>query len=154
MNIAFWAGILFTVFGIYMLRHATTQHRKAAESLNWPATKGRMLKVSLWGKRNINGVMQDVNNLIVKYSYEAGGSEQQGSNAAFYTLMYPDTTEFAEKYPEGAEDEVYYDPHQPDESVLCPGPRAGKPHSDLLLGCVGVLTGLAISISAYMGWIG
>ena len=154
MNIAFCSGLIFTLFGLYMLRHAITQHRKAVASLKWPAIKGEMLEVHLWGKRNIGGEIKEVNNLVVEYSYEAGGSLHKGSNATYYTLMYPDTVEFAEAHPAGAKVDIHYDPHKPGDSVVIPGPRESKPYSDLLLGGVGILIGLMVMISAYMGWIG
>ena len=69
---------------------------------------------------------------------------------SYFTLVYPETMEFAEAHPEGSELQVYYDPLNPAESVLVPGPRADKRYSDLILASLGVGVGVVLAL---LGWL-
>jgi hypothetical protein len=68
--------------------------------------------------------------------------------------MYPETLEFADQYPVNSDIKIYYNPKNPSESVLIPGPRKDKPYSDLILGLLGVIIGVAIAVLSWRGIIG
>lgn len=154
MNIPLWAGLAFAVFSAIMLWHAVAAYRLAKTSRSWPGTIGRITEVRLWGLRNVGGEMKDVEKLAVGYEFEVGGSRYTGTSATFYTLMYPETVAVADRLRASDEVKVHYQPTDPKISVLLPGPRKDKPYSDLTLGVVGMVIGVAVAILGWLGVIG
>ena len=154
MIIALLAGFLFAIFGIYLLGRALSDYKKAVASLEWPGVEGRLTDLRLWGKRNVDGEMQDAEKLIVAYEYEFKGSQYKGSSVAFYTLVYPETVEFARSHSANGDVTIYCNPKAPVESVLVPGPRKDKPYSDCLLGAFGMIVGVVIAALGFLGVIG
>ncbi len=150
MNIAFLSGSGLAIFAVYMLNHAIANYRRADASLTWPSVNGRLTDVRLWGKRNIGGEMKPADKLAVEYIYELNGKKYTGRSPTFYTLVYPRTVEFAERYSSREEVEVHYNPNEPSESVLTPGLNPDKPHSDLILGALAIVAGVSIAI---LGWL-
>ncbi|MBE9048494.1 DUF3592 domain-containing protein [Pleurocapsales cyanobacterium LEGE 10410] len=154
MNIPLIVGSVLALFGVYMLRHAIASYKYAVASLSWPTTDGHLEDVRLWGKRNIGGEMKDAEKLSVEYSYEINGLNYSGNSAAFYTLVYPKTVEFAERHSSNRNIKVYFNPRDPSESVLEPGLNPEKPYSDFIMGTLGVATGVVIATLAWIGVIG
>ena len=155
MNTPFYVGIGFGLFCGWLLIDSFFNYKKAQASIGWPSVNGDLLKVRLWGKRNVGGTMQEVENLRVSYSYDVRGISHTGSTVAFYTLVYPETVDFAQDHPVNSEVAVYYQPDNPSESVLIPGPKPGsKRYSDLLLAGIGVLISAGIAIAGALGIIG
>ena len=140
MNIPFIIGIGIIIFGIYFLQYALQRYRKALESQQWPSVQGVLHKVHLWGKR------------LVEYSVQK--KRYTGTSITFYTLMYPETFNFAHDHPENSEVEVFYNPSNPSESVLIPGLRKVKPYSDLVIAVFALIIGVALAILAWFGVIG
>lgn len=151
MNIPVLAGAGFTVFSAYLLQHAVKSYKSSVASQAWPVTDGKLTEVHLWGKRKIDGETKAADNLAVEYCYEVGGIKYTGSSATFYTLIYPETIKFANRYSKNSNINVYYNLNDPAESVLIPGLNPGKPYSDLIMGVFGVATGIVIS---WLGWVG
>ena len=154
MNIALLAGSALTLFGIYLLKHSVTSYQKAVASQRWPSVTGQLTEVLLWGSRNLGGQIKEVEKLNVEYNYQINGQNYTGTLPAFYTVMYPETLEFANQHPVNSDIKIYYNPKNPSESVLIPGPRKDKPYSDLILGFLGVIIGAAIAVLSWMGIIG
>ncbi|MBL1458310.1 MAG: DUF3592 domain-containing protein [Methylophaga sp.] len=154
MNIALLAGLALTLLGIYLLKHSLSSYQKALASQRWPSVNGQLTDVLLWGSRNIGGEIKDVEKLNVEYNYQINGQNYTGTLPTFYTLMYPETLEFANQHPVNSDIKIYYNPKNPSESVLIPGPRKDKPYSDLILGFLGVIIGAAIAVLSWMGIIG
>jgi hypothetical protein len=74
---------------------------------------------------------------------------------SFYTLMYPETTDFADNHPLNRAVTVHYDPMMPTNAVLIPGPRKdNKRFSDTILASAGIIVGVALSVSGWQGIIG
>lgn len=147
MNLPLIVGIVFTLFGVYLIIHAVRNHRRAKQSESWPKVSGKLLNVELWGKRNIGGEMKDAEKLSVKYEYTLKGKVHESSTVAFYTLMFPETTQFAENNSPDQSVDVYYNPADPSESVLIPGHRKGnKRYSDLILAMLAVLIGVVVAM--------
>ncbi len=153
MNIPLIIGIGFVIFGTFLLRHAVHKYRKALESQNWPTVQGILVKVHLWGKRLVNSEMQAANKLAVEYEYTVQENKYTGISVTFYTLMYPETFNFAEDHPENSSVDVFYNPSNPSESVLIPGLRKDKPYSDLILAVLTIIIGVALVVSAWFGKI-
>ena len=154
MNIALLAGMALTLFGIYLLKHSLSSYQKALASQRWPSVNGQLTDVLLWGSRNTGGEIKEVEKLNVEYNYQINGQNYTGTLPTFYTLMYPETLEFANQHPVNSDIKIYYNPKNPSESVLIPGPRKDKPYSDLILGFLGVIIGAAIAVLSWMGIIG
>ena len=152
MNITYFLIALgFLLFCIYMLRHALKNHRSAKASNDWPSVTGALTELQLWGKRRINGEMVDSENLIVQYQYEVNGKKFVGRRVAFYTLHYPETVDFAKRYPQGSRVSVFYNPQNPAESVIVPGLHPQKPNSEIWLAGVGVVVLVVTVIGVFIG---
>lgn len=154
MNIPFLAGSAFAIFGIYLFGRAVRDYGKARASQEWPATKGRLTDVRLWGTRNIDGEIKDTEKLIVEYEYQVNGLKYTGRAAAFYTLVYPATVEFADSHPANSDVQVYYNPEKPDECVLIPGHKKDKPYSELILAALASVAGVVVAVLGGAGVIG
>ncbi|NKB39303.1 MAG: hypothetical protein GKR93_19400 [Gammaproteobacteria bacterium] len=51
------------------------------------------------GKRNVGGEIKAVEKLNIEYIFEVDGKTHKGTTATFYTLMYPETVDFANEHP-------------------------------------------------------
>ena len=155
MNTPFIVGALSTVFCTWMLFHAFCSYKKALASKDWPSVKGKINEIELWGKRNVDGQMQEVEKLSIEYFYEVHGKAYKGTTAAFYTLMYPETVNFKKNYPVNSEVSVYYETNNPAESVLIPGPRPGnKRYSDIILASIGLVVSVSVAFFGAIGKFG
>ena len=152
MNTAyFWVALGFLLFCIYMLRYALINHRNATASNDWISTNGKLTELQLWGKRRVDGEMVDCENLSVQYRYEVNGKTFAGNRSAFYTLHYPETVDFAKRYPQGSVVPVFYNPKNPAESVIVPGLHPQKPNSEIWLAGICTVVLAATVIGVFMG---
>ena len=147
----FLVAVGFLLFCIYMLRHALINHRNAKASNDWVSVTGKLTELQLWGKRRINGEMVNSENVSVQYQYEVNGKTFTGRRAAFYTLHYPETVDFAKRYPHGAVVPVFYNPQNPAESVIVPGLHPQKSNSEIWLGGIATVILVAIVMCIFMG---
>lgn len=155
MNLSAIGGIIFGVFCLWLLRHAILNLRKADTSSGWPKVSGKMIKVELWGNRNIDGESKPVEKLNVEYEYEVDGKHFSGTNVAFYTLVYPETVEFANNHPEGSQVSVFYQPEDPSKSVLLQGAKGGnKRYSEVIMAIIGLIVSIGITLGGILGLIG
>ena len=98
--------------------------------------------------------MQDVERLSIRYTYDVEGRSYESSRVAFFTILYPETVHFAEKYPAGSAVAVRFDPHDPSNATIIPGFNPAKPHSDIVLAAFGVIIGIGVTIGVYTGLLG
>ena len=82
------------------------------------------------------------------------GREYESTRIAFFTIIYPETLQFAEQHPVDSPVSVRYDPEKPAESVVIPGLNPIKPYSDIVLAVCGVVVGTGVAIGLYTGLIG
>lgn len=139
-----FAALFFIALGGYLLVGSFKRLKSAMASESWPSATGRLLNIRLWGKRLIDGTMQDAEKLGVAYEYEIRGITYKGCDISFYTLMYPETLQYAKKFQEMENVPVYYNPENPEESVLITGPRKSKPYSDTILALIAVMLGIIL----------
>ena len=144
MNTPILVGTGFVLFSLYFLRFALANYKRALASVSWPSVQGRVTEVALWGKRRIGSEMKDAMQLAMKYDYRVGETEHEGSKIAFYTLVYPETLNFANEHPEGSEITVFYDATNPSQSVLLNGPPESKRYSEIVIACLGIAIGLIV----------
>ena len=99
--------------------------------------------------------MQEVEKLAIEYVFEVDGETYKGATATFYTLMYPETVDFANNHPLNSEVSVYYETNDPANSVLIPGPRPGnKRYSDIILASIGLIASVSVAFFGALGKIG
>ena len=150
MTIAFWVGLSFSAFAIYMLKHAISSYSASKSSLLWPHVDGVILesKVVQWKATSNNRT------LFVKYEYAVSGKKYNGSKVSFYTLAGDEVLQLEKQYNTSKNVPVYYNSQAPEESTLIVGPRKEKGHSDLILATIALLAGFAITFAGYFGKIG
>ncbi len=91
----------------------------------------------------------------MEYVYEVHGKPYTGTAPTFYTLVYPETVNFATRFPKNSEVSVHYDTGNPADSVLIPGPKQGnKRYSDIILAGVGLVVAVSIAVFGALGVIG
>ncbi|MDX1538049.1 DUF3592 domain-containing protein [Arsukibacterium sp.] len=154
MNLPLIVGVIFLLFGIYMLGHAISCYKKAKLSRHWPAVKGRLTTVKLWGPRLVDGKTIDAEKLDVAYSYTVDGISHHARSVSFYTMVYPETLAFARQHAVGSDISVYYNPRNHAEAVLISGLNKNKPYSDLILGALAVIVGATLALLAWFRIIG
>jgi hypothetical protein len=152
MNITYFLVSLgLLLFSLTMLRYALNNNSKAKASNNWATTNGKLTKLQLWGKRRVDGEMVDSENVSIKYQYEVNGKTFTGNRTAFYTLHYPETVGFAERYPQGSTVSVFYNPTNPAESVIVPGLHPQKPNGEIWLASIIVVVSLVVIAGIFTG---
>jgi len=149
MTIYVLLALSFTFWCLWLLKGACSKFAVAKESRYWRQTRGRMLSTELWGLRNVDGAMRDVERLSIRYAYEVDGHRYESSRVAFFTVIYPETVQFAEKYPAGSAVSVRFDPRDPSNATIIPGLNPAKPYSDIVLAGLGVLVGTGVTIGLY-----
>jgi hypothetical protein len=155
LNAPFFVGIGFALFGVCLLRYALRNDQQALSSHSWPTVRGTLLEVDLWGRRNVGGAMTEAKHLNVKYEYEVRNTTYTATDVGFYTLEYPETTDFAGNHSVNSVVTVHHDPMMPTNAVLIPGPRKdNKRFSDMILASLGIICGVTVSVSGWLGAIG
>ncbi|MBY6205266.1 DUF3592 domain-containing protein [Halomonas denitrificans] len=150
-SLPFWFGAVFVLVGTMALIRAVRNLGLAERSRTWPTVPGRIESVRLWGGRRIDGEMREVEHLAVDFRYSFRGRTHRGTAPALYTVVYPRTVEWARRFEAGAGVDVHVDPDRPDRAVLVPGPHPEKPYSDVVLAASGLMLGLALVASAWVG---
>jgi len=148
------AGIAFLLFGCYLLTQAKKSLGNARSSTAWPKTRGTITKMNLFGRRLVDGQEIPAKFLKAEYTYTVSEQQYESDKICFYTLVYPETTEFAEHHPIGATVDVYYNPNNPAESALITGPREGKENSDMFMAGLAITVGIVIAAAGLTGAIG
>ena len=148
-------GGFFALVGLMMLAFATVTMFTASDSRTWPQTQGTMLVAAVDSKTSTSGGGPGRTNSTstsytprVEYRYEIDGTSHKGTRFELLERGEGTRAEIAaklEKFSEGAQVAVYYDPDDPAKSVLKPGtPDAmGIP---FLLGFVALLVGGGIML--------
>lgn len=91
--------------------------RKMAAVQGWSSTMGSVLASYL--ERRRSGNRGSANYPVVQYSYKVGGQMYQGSKIApGMEVGGTGAGRVVEKYPEGAQVMVFYDPNNPSDAVL------------------------------------
>ena len=153
MDIGFYVSVLALIASLYFLRVGLSRLSTAKASVNWPSVSGEIIELAIWGKRLIEGDMRDADHLRVEYRYSVDGRQHVCGELANYTLVYPETYEFAQSYPRGSAVQVHYNPESPDQAVLIKGPRENKPYSDLFIASLAGLVSLSVAASFGFGWL-
>jgi len=122
-------SIVAVVFGgwlIYLAGNVVSSCVHGHLSRNWPTVNGKVVDSGVESsvETGTHGVLHTSCRPMIKYEYEVSGVSHAGNNWAFHTLWSTDTAwaeSIIQKYPTGSQVTVYYDPANPDRSVLEPG---------------------------------
>lgn len=144
------AGLLFSVGSAALLVRSVRALARARSSQSWPRADGRIRESEAVRFQSTSRHRT----LFVTYEYAVGGATFEGTRVAFYTLTGDEARTLARRHADSPEVPVFYDPENPAESTLIPGPRAEKPYSDVLIAGIGLVVGLALMGAAAAGHIG
>ncbi|MDX1616841.1 MAG: DUF3592 domain-containing protein [Candidatus Promineifilaceae bacterium] len=121
MNDGFAALFLLGIIGIIVYHIKRSQ--KANDSLRWPSTSGRIVSagtkaVPAGGSRNYGAMVRVPD---IRYKYSVDGVEYSGEQLSYGAGTGSTESVLARYQPESTV-KVYYDPADPSEAVLVPGP--------------------------------
>jgi hypothetical protein len=138
----YFIGIFFPAFAVVCSYLLYVSWRRGNASVHWPSVKGSVIE----SRFVLEG---DESELIIRYEYLADAKSREGNTVTFsgFSLDLDTLEAYVRKYPQGASVRVYYDPVQPDVSVLEPGVEA----KNFLIGSLVliVLFGAGIGLLAY-----
>ncbi len=154
-----WAFFLIIIFclvfvgiGVSMLIKLVASFRKASQSKQWSTTKGEIISSELdaqtsadeEGNRSTTYIAQ------VFFRYQVGGLEYESSrinfNYGMRTSNIRKQQSIVEQYPQGSAVTVFYDPDNPEESVL--ERRVNGAFTTILVSAVFIIIGLIVAVSS------
>ena len=120
--------VLFCGIGIVLLLISRRNKKKAAASLSWPETTGRVIKSTIdigydvMGSDDSQGESQPMYSAAVSYTYQVDDMLYTSDRISFggkssYSKPDKAETEIA-KYPEGSRVSVFFNPQRHEEAVL------------------------------------
>lgn len=151
MSAPFIAGLFFFFLGVYLFIHAVKSFRRYTSSISWPSVMGKVLS----GEVVRYDATSSRYDFVVSYYYVVNDTKFKGNRAVLWTVAHKDDAEYLhKKFVEGEDVPVYYQPNDPEISVLEPGsPRHGKKYSDMILSVFGMVFGLVIASAGYLGYL-
>ena len=113
-------SIIACVFGllnVIFLAIIFATRRKMAAVQTWSSTMGTVLASYL--ERRSSGKSGSTNYPVVQYSYQVGGQSYQGAKIApGMEVGGTGAGKVVNRYPQGAQVMVFYDPNNPSDAVL------------------------------------
>ncbi|MCC7187933.1 MAG: DUF3592 domain-containing protein [Anaerolineales bacterium] len=110
-------GCVFAILNVIFLAIIFVTRRKMAAVQTWASTMGTVLASYL--ERRRSGDSGSVNYPVVQYSYQVGGQTYQGAKIApGMEVGGTGAASVVNRYPEGAQVMVFYDPNNPSDAVL------------------------------------
>ena len=137
--------IPFILIGLVTLYMGVKDLGKAAESAQWPSVEGTILHSSLDVHHGDDSTTYSAE---VMYTYEVEGTVYSSNRLKFgyaRTGNPSDAQKIVNSYPIDSQVIVYFDPAQPEESVLVPG-RTASAYFLPGFGLVFLCSGLAVLI--------
>jgi hypothetical protein len=107
---------LFFVVSIACVVVTAWAIRRGRASRDWPSTPGAILRSAIFSSEGSHSV-------TIEFGYSVGGEEYRSQQIRYFGLprTYRGLVELVERYPEGKEVVVYFDPEKPSRAVLEPG---------------------------------
>jgi len=138
-------GLLFLAccaFGAFLIYRGVSAAYEGAVSGRWPATPGQISRSAAYWDWARTGIRNNVlaYRLDLAYDYDVQGRRYQGQRVSFSSWDPKTSLNLfngwtAQRYPVGARVAVYFDPHDPANSVIEPGIRASA-WTAVLLGMI------------------
>ena len=110
-------GCVFVILNVVFLTIIFFTQRKMNVVQGWSSAMGTVLASYL--ERRRSGDSGSVNYPVVQYTYQVGGQTYQGAKIApGMDVGGTGAGRVVEKYPQGAQVMVFYDPNNPSDAVL------------------------------------
>jgi hypothetical protein len=142
-------GLIFVGIGAFLLYKGQQSRKKVGASQGWPSTQGQIVDTHIDRSMHTDsdGDTDYSYTPRLEYTYEFGGVHYHGKNIYFGLASgynnQSQAQEIIDRYPVGSEIPVYYDPANPEDSVL--ERKAGNFTTTLVLGIVFIIVGLCAS---------
>lgn len=109
-------GTFLSALAIVAAYRLYVSWRHGNSSVHWPSATGSVIE----SRFVLEG---DESELIIRYEYPADAKSREGNTVTFrgFSLDRDTLEAYVRKYPQGASVRVYFDPAQPNISVLEPG---------------------------------
>ncbi|MGC1376233.1 MAG: DUF3592 domain-containing protein [Anaerolineales bacterium] len=117
-----WGGLLLLLFSGFVLIIVIQQWLMTSASANWPTTQGKVVSSNTQACHN--RLAPDDYETKISYQFSISGKLYTSSDVSFPGDQYMGcghAQEIAAQYPVGKSVIVYYDPMNPQDSVLHPG---------------------------------
>ncbi|MCB1138381.1 MAG: DUF3592 domain-containing protein [Leptospiraceae bacterium] len=118
-NFAQGGAILLLGSAFFLYRSVFTINDGLA-SKNWPSTEGTIIEARLEQVRNTGGTTSEKTIAHFFYEYSVNGEQYSSSRLNFFSIS-GDPVTAAKSHEPGQAVVVYFDPENPDKSVLEPG---------------------------------
>jgi len=109
-------GCVFVILNVVFLAIIVVTQRKMNAVQSWSSAMGTVMASYLERRSSSDG---STNYPVVQYSYQVGGQTYQGAKIApGMEVGGTGAGRVVEKYPQGAQVMVFYDPNNPSDAVL------------------------------------
>lgn len=145
--LAFGLGAAFTLCGTIAAVISFDAYRDGEETQSWTATSGRVLSSTVDEKRRTTSDGPRVTYApVVRYEYTVEGVRYEGSRIRARNARGDAewANERADRFPQGAETTVYYDPDSPEDAVLLRGSESDVVYVGGAIGGLFVVVGLVL----------
>jgi hypothetical protein len=146
------AGVGLVVIGLYLALSNAGTWGAALASRGWSSTTGEVTTSDLFVVVNEFGETQEYGARVV-YTYLVDGRRHESNRVSFGRgplRSEGDITAVVNRYPEGNQVRVYYDPRAPGEAVLEPG-MTGRLFLLMAGAAGGLLGGLGLAAAGLRG---
>lgn len=145
------AGVAMSAGGVYLILQHFKIQKKIEQARRWPHSDGIMTKLEKIGMGNKVIGTDDYRRFMlrVRYDYNVNDKPYSGTRIVFGgdIIVKSEVEEFCGRYSEGDNAKVYYDPQNPEESVLMVDRPGGKNASELYFGIGLIVVGVIVAIA-------
>ncbi len=109
-----FVGVIIFIFGVY-------DYKNAQASKDWPFVEGKIVSSAVYKSYSNKKYMYEAK---ISFTYYLNNTPHTGNKVSFndYKASYSSRAEdVVSRYPQGSVVRVYYNPQNPNESVLEPG---------------------------------
>lgn len=144
--------LIFSGIGFLLLRQAVNARRMGKLAQKWPSTTATILEsvIEEEPSRDATGSVNVAFRLLVKYEFAVGGKVFEGDRVSFgkATFDYVTASNVKAQFAEGKEVPVWFNPENPEESVLAPKTTVGM--LSRVPGVFLIVTGVVIGLVAIL----
>jgi len=146
-------SVIFAIIGAGIAVYGIGEVRKAKATMNWPSTQARIIRSEIVRHPASDIGKPDTYGPEIGYEYVIDGRKLTGNNIAFGVTGASSDHGFAEEYvakfPAGKGVNVFFDPTNPQDSVLERG-ASGKTYFPLGLGLIFVIMGCFFAVISWL----
>ena len=135
-------GLLLIICGVWFLLHARTSKTKSKAAMNWPKTKARILSSKVV---KAPGAKPTVYRAQITYQYNVNGQAYSNNKLTLggeVNSGRPKAQRRCDQYPDHSEQDVFFNPENPQESFLIT--QAEGLVFELVGGLFGLILGLLL----------